>query len=82
MDGRRARDRCARVGGGERSGDSGFYVGVGIGEAHNEVGRYRLEDSVVKAFVGFAFNDYFATELAYLDPQEAEEGFKMTGAWQ
>ena len=48
--------------------ESGFYVGVGIGEAHNEVGRFRLEDSVVKAFVGFAFNDYFATELAYIDP--------------
>jgi opacity protein-like surface antigen len=55
--------------------ESGFYVGVGIGQAHNEVGRFRLEDSVVKAFVGFAFNDYFATELAYVDPQEAEEGF-------
>jgi OmpA-OmpF porin, OOP family len=55
--------------------DSGFYVGAGVGRASNEVGRFRLEDSVVKAFVGFKFNDYFATELAYLDPQEAEEGF-------
>jgi opacity protein-like surface antigen len=55
--------------------DSGFYVGAGVGQASNEVGRFRLEDSVVKAFVGFAFNDYFAAELAYLDPQEAEEGF-------
>lgn len=54
---------------------SGFYVGAGIGQAYNEVGRFSLEDSVVKAFVGFAFNDYFATELAYLDPQEAEERF-------
>jgi OmpA-OmpF porin, OOP family len=55
--------------------DSGFYVGAGVGQASNEVGRFRLEDSVVKAFVGFTFNDYFATELAYLDPQEAEERF-------
>jgi hypothetical protein len=55
--------------------DSGFYVGAGFGQAYNEVGRFSLEDTVVKAFVGFAFNDYFATELAYLDPQEAEEGF-------
>ena len=55
--------------------DSGFYVGAGIGQAYNEVGRLSLEDSVVKVFLGFAFNDYFATELAYIDPQEAEERF-------
>jgi len=54
---------------------SGFYVGAGFGQAYNEVGRFSLEDSVVKAFVGFAFNDYFATELTYIDPQEAEERF-------
>jgi opacity protein-like surface antigen len=33
--------------------DSGFYVGAGFGQAYNEVGRFSLEDSVVKAFVGF-----------------------------
>lgn len=56
--------------------DSGFYIGAGVGQARNEVGRFRLEDSVVKAFVGFAFNDYFATELAYVDPQEADQRFE------
>jgi len=59
--------------------DSGFYVGAGFGQAYNEVGRFSLEDSVVKAFVGFTFNDYFATELTYIDPQEAEERFDDVG---
>lgn len=53
--------------------DSGFYVGLGVGKAHNEAGPFRLDDSVVKAFAGYAFNDYFATEVAYVDPQEADD---------
>jgi OmpA-OmpF porin, OOP family len=52
--------------------DSGFYVGLGIGEANNQTGPFRFEDSTAKAFAGYAFNDYFAAELAYVDPQEAE----------
>lgn len=56
--------------------EAGFYVGAGVGEARNEIGRFTLEDSVLKAFVGFAFNDYFATELTYIDPQKASERFE------
>jgi opacity protein-like surface antigen len=52
--------------------DSGLYVGLGIGEAHNEAGRFRFKDSVAKVFAGYAINDYLAAEVAYLDPQEAE----------
>ena len=53
--------------------DPGFYVGLGLGQAHNEAGRFRFDDSVVKAFAGYAFNDYLAAELAYVDPQEADD---------
>lgn len=45
--------------------DSGFYVGLGLGQAHNETGQFRdLEDSVAKAFAGYSFNDCFAAEVA------------------
>lgn len=54
--------------------DSGFYVGLGLGQAHNETGHFRdLEDSVAKAFAGYAFNDYLAAEVAYVDPQKADQ---------
>lgn len=54
-------------------GDSAFYVGLGIGEAHNETGDFRLDGTVAKAFAGYAFNDYFAVEVAYVDPLEADD---------
>lgn len=54
--------------------NSGFYVGLGFGQAHNEVGHFHsLEDSVAKAFAGYSFNDYFAAEVAYVDPQKADQ---------
>lgn len=54
--------------------DSGFYVGLGLGQAHNETGHFRdLEDSVAKAFAGYAFNEYLAAEVAYVDPQKADQ---------
>jgi len=56
--------------------DSGFYFGLGVGKAHNEAGPFRLDDSVAKAFVGYAFNDYLAMEVAYVDPQEADDTFE------
>jgi OmpA-OmpF porin, OOP family len=54
-------------------GDSAFYAGLGAGEAHNETGDFRLDGPVAKAFAGYAFNDYFAAEIAYVDPQEADD---------
>jgi hypothetical protein len=56
--------------------ESGFYVGLGVGKAHNESGPFRLDDSVAKAFVGYAFNEYLAMEIAYVDPQEADDTFE------
>jgi opacity protein-like surface antigen len=53
--------------------DSGFYIGLGLGQAHNEAGRFRLDDSAVKAFVGYALNDYLAAQVALLDPQQADD---------
>jgi OmpA-OmpF porin, OOP family len=54
-------------------GDSAFYVGLGVGEAHNETGDFRLDGPVGKVFAGYAVNDYFGAEVAYVDPQEAHD---------
>lgn len=54
--------------------ESGFYFGLGLGRAHNETGHFRsLDDSVAKVFAGYAFSDYLAAEVAYVDPQEADQ---------
>jgi OOP family OmpA-OmpF porin len=47
--------------------DSGAYVGFGVGEASNKVGEFDDSSTLYKAFGGYAFNQYFAAELAYVD---------------
>jgi OOP family OmpA-OmpF porin len=47
--------------------DAGFYVGAGVGEAHNKSGEFDGSDTAFKVFGGYSFNKYFALELAYVD---------------
>lgn len=64
---------CAGAADDSGFGDPAFYVGFGVGEAHNETGDFRLDGPVAKAFAGYAVNDYFAAEVAYVDPQDAHD---------
>lgn len=64
---------CASAADDSGFGDSAFYVGLGVGEARNETGDFRLDGPVAKAFAGYAVNDYFAAEVAYVDPQDAHD---------
>lgn len=43
-----------------------FYVGMGVGEVTNEVGEFDADGVAVKFFAGYAFNQYFAAEAAYI----------------
>jgi hypothetical protein len=49
--------------------DTGFYLGAGIGQAWSKNADADLddEDTAYKAFAGYSFNKYFATEVAYID---------------
>jgi OOP family OmpA-OmpF porin len=47
--------------------DAGFYVGAGIGEAHNKSGEFDGSDTAFQVFAGYSINKYFALELAYVD---------------
>ena len=55
--------------------DAGFYLGAGVGEARNTVAEAGFDgnDTAFKVIVGYAFNKYFATELAYVDAGTAED---------
>lgn len=45
---------------------SGFYLGTGLGEVTNEVDDFDADGVAVKFFAGYSFNQYFATEAAYI----------------
>ncbi len=53
--------------------DAGFYVGAGIGEAHNKSGEFDGSDTAFKIFGGYSFNKYFALELAHVDAGTQED---------
>jgi OmpA-OmpF porin, OOP family len=46
---------------------AGFYVGAGIGEAHNKSGEFDGSDTAFQIFGGYSFNEHFALELGYVD---------------
>jgi OOP family OmpA-OmpF porin len=46
---------------------TGIYVGTSIGEATNEVEEFKGSDTAFKLYGGYAFNDYFGVEVAYVD---------------
>ena len=46
---------------------SGAYLGASVGEATNQVGAFKDSDTAFKLSAGYAFNQYFGVELAYLD---------------
>jgi hypothetical protein len=47
--------------------DSGFYVGVGAGLAHEGFTGFRGDDTAFKALAGYSFNKYLSAEVAYVD---------------
>lgn len=46
---------------------TGAYLGASVGEATNEVGKFKGSDTAFKLSAGYAFNQYLSVELAYLD---------------
>jgi len=75
--------------------ETGFYLGVGIGNASyreacadfnrmvgvaNAFGCTSSEDTAQKAFGGWRFNRYFAAELSYVDYGEAKGSGSVNGA--
>jgi opacity protein-like surface antigen len=46
---------------------TGAYIGASVGEATNEVDEFNGRDTAFKLTAGYAFNQYFGVELAYLD---------------
>lgn len=50
-----------------RAEDSGFYVGVGFGEASQDFSGFDASDTAFKLFAGYSFNKYFALEGGYVD---------------
>lgn len=46
---------------------SGFYLGASVGQATNEVGDFKGSDFAFKLSGGYAFNEYFGLEVAYVD---------------
>jgi len=47
-------------------GHSGIYLGAGVGEVTNEVDDFKADGVAVKFFAGYALNQYFAAEAAYI----------------
>jgi len=59
---------------------SGFYLGTSIGEARNESGEFNGSDIAFKVSGGYAFNQYFGIEAAYVDTgtqQDTLDGVKV-----
>lgn len=52
---------------------SGFYLGGSIGEATNELGEFKGSDTAFKLSGGYAFNQYFGVEVAYVDTGTQED---------
>lgn len=46
---------------------SGIYLGAGVGEVTNKVAGFEADGVAIKFFGGYAFNQYFALEAAYID---------------
>lgn len=44
-----------------------LYIGASVGKATNEVGEFKGRDTALKLTGGYAFNQYFAVELSYVD---------------
>src|SRR5262245_5080304 len=63
--------------GSAQAADKGFYIGAGIGQANlenqvNDVGDigeidFDADDTGLKAFAGFRFNDWIGIEGSYVD---------------
>ncbi len=53
--------------------DSGFYLGLSVGEATDKVDGFDESGVFFKALGGYAFNMYFAAEAAYVDAGEIED---------
>jgi OOP family OmpA-OmpF porin len=53
--------------------DAGFYLGASIGEATDKVEEFEDSGTSFKILAGYAFNRYFATELAYVDAGKLED---------
>jgi OmpA-OmpF porin, OOP family len=47
--------------------DSGFYMGLGIGQSRQEFNEFHADDTAYKLFGGWSFNEYFAVEGGYID---------------
>ena len=57
---------CAALGA-HAEEQSGFYLGGSVGKATNEVGEFKGSDFAFKLSGGYAFNRYFAIDVAYVD---------------
>ena len=78
-----------------RADDSGWYVGIGAGLAHEGFTGFRANDKAFKALFGYSASKYFAVEAEYadagsladevngLDVSIASEGFiaAVLGKW-
>lgn len=55
--------------GSAHAADAGFYAGVSIGRSAVKIDDFgvKASDTAFKLFGGYRFNDYFATELAFID---------------
>lgn len=57
---------------------SGFYLGGSIGEATNESGEFKGSDTAFKLSGGYAFNQYFGIEVAYIDAGTQDDTIGLT----
>lgn len=55
---------CAALGA-HAEEQSAFYLGGSVGKATNEVGEFKGSDFAFKLSGGYAFNRYFAIDVAY-----------------
>jgi OmpA-OmpF porin, OOP family len=56
---------------------SGFYLGGSIGEATNESGEFKGSDTAFKLTAGYAVNQYFGIEVAYIDAGAQQDNFGL-----
>jgi OmpA-OmpF porin, OOP family len=47
--------------------DSGFYLGVGVGEATQNNAYFHGKDKSIRGLAGYEFNRFFAAEAGYVD---------------
>lgn len=53
--------------GAAQADDTGFYLGAGVGESHQEADEFSGHDTAFKLFGGWSINKYFAIEGGYID---------------